>query len=91
MQISTLSTLALHKLHRQFAQTSLEKLPSLIIELAREVFIARADEKELREALVEMFAGWARELSSREEFNDLVKEGGECVVLFFTRLALCEC
>ena len=91
VQIPTLSTLALHKLHTQFAQTSLEKLPSLVIEFAREVFIARADEKELREALVEMVAGRARELSSREEFNEFVKGGGEFVVLLFARLALCEC
>jgi len=91
VQIPTLSTLALHKLRTQFAQTPLEKLPSLVIEFAREVFIARNDEKELREALVELVAGRARELSSREEFNEFVKGGGEFVVLLFARLALCEC
>ncbi|PWW79684.1 hypothetical protein C7212DRAFT_356458 [Tuber magnatum] len=76
VQIPALSALALHKLRTQFAQTPLETLPSLVIEYAREVFIARSDETELREALVELVAGRARELSSREEFSGFVKGGG---------------
>ncbi|RPA91893.1 hypothetical protein L873DRAFT_1831309 [Choiromyces venosus 120613-1] len=76
VQIPALSTLALQKLRTQFAETPIEALPSLVIEFAREVFIARSDEKELREALVELVAGRARELSSRGEFNEFVKGGG---------------
>ncbi|CUS08799.1 unnamed protein product [Tuber aestivum] len=76
VQIPALSSLALHKLRTQFAQTPLEKLPSLVIEFAREVFIARSNETELREVLVQLVAGRARELSSREEFSEFVKGGG---------------
>ncbi|CAZ82061.1 unnamed protein product [Tuber melanosporum] len=76
VQMPALSALALHKLRTQFAQTPLETLPSLVIEFAREVFIARSDEMELREALVELVAGRARKLSSKGEFSEFVKGGG---------------
>jgi len=43
------------------------------------VFLARSDETELRETLVELVAGWAGALRSYEEFNEFVKGGGDFV------------